>query len=467
MNREEEIGRRLTQMNTDYGTIPAMIRPKLMLRWLLQMDRPVSFRNDAEITAEIEQNYRWNFVVNLLDGASFWFGSSFISSATIVPLFVSKLSDNPLAIGIAAVIAQGSWYLSQLFTANFVERLPRKKPVVVNLGFFTERVPLIFIVLSALVASRSLKWALLIFLLAYAAHGIGAGVIATAWQDMIARCFPVERRGRFFGTTMFVGAGAGALAAGFSAWLLDRFPFPNNFVIIFLIAAAGIAISWIFLALTREPAQPVTTPKRSEREYWAQLPDIIRQDGNFRHFLVARLLLALGTMGTGFVTVAAVQRWQVADSTVGIYTIVYLVGQTIGNLGFGFLADRHGHKLSLELSGLFSLLAFGIAWPAPAPGWYFVVFLLLGINLGAVIVSGILIVMEFCVPEKRSTYAGLTNTSVGLISSVAPLIGAWLASVGYDWLFALGCVVNFCALLLMRFWVQEPRGVGERPLAVK
>lgn len=443
-----------------------MTRPKLMLRWLLQMDRPVPFRNDAEIAAEVEENYRWNFIVNLLDGASFWFGSSFISSATIVPLFVSKLSDHPLAIGLTAVIAQSAWYLPQLFTANIVERLPRKKPVMINLGFFSERLPMIFIVLSALIAARSPQIALLLFLLAYAWHGFGAGIIATAWQDMIARCFPVARRGRFFGTTMFVGAGMGALAAGFSAWLLANFPFPTNFVYAFAIATAGIMISWVFLSMTREPAQPVTAPRRSRREYWAELPKIVRTDSNFRHFLTARLVLALGTMGSGFVTVAAIERWQVADSTVGIYTILYLAGQTAGNLLFGFLADRLGHKLSLEMSGLISLLAFGMAWLAPSPGWYFVVFLLMGFNLGAIIVSGILIVMEFCAPEKRPTYAGLTNTGVGIISSLAPLLGAWLVGRGYGRLFALASVVNLMGLLLMRFWVQEPRGSAERPLAV-
>ena len=441
-----------------------MIRPKLILRWLLQMDRPAPTPNNAEFEAEVEKNYRWNFTVNLLDVASFFFGNSFISSATIVPLFVSKLSDNPLAIGIAAVIAQGSWYLPQLFTANFVERLPRKKPVVVNVGFFSERLPLFVIVFSAFVAMRSLTWALVLFLLAFAWHGIGAGVIATAWQDMIARCFPVQRRGRFLGISMFVGAGMGALAAGFSAWLLDSFPFPMNFVYVFSIATAGIMISWVFVGLTREPVQTITAPRRSEREYWAELPQIVQQDANFRHFLVARLMLALGTMGIGFVTVSAIQQWQVADSTVGIYTLLLLVGQTVGNLLFGFSADRYGHKLSLELSGFLSLLAFGMAWLAPTASWYFVVFLLLGMNVGATIVSGILIVMEFCGPEKRPTYAGLTNTSVGIISSLAPLIGAGLASVGYDWLFGLGCVINFGALLLMHFWVKEPRELVERPL---
>jgi hypothetical protein len=49
---------------------------------------------------EIERNYRWNFAVNSLDGASFWFGMSFFSSTIIIPLFVSHFTDNPLVFGL-------------------------------------------------------------------------------------------------------------------------------------------------------------------------------------------------------------------------------------------------------------------------------------------------------------------------------------------------------------------------------
>jgi MFS family permease len=125
------------------------------------------------------------------------------------------------------------------------------------------------------------------------------------------------------------------------------------------------------------------------------------------------------------------------------------------------LADRFGHKLSLEVSAMLAALAFGLAWLAPSPGWYFAVFLLLGMRVGATIVSGILIVMEFTTAEKRPTYAGLTNTSVGLVNSLAPLIGTSLAGVSYSWLFALGGLVNFLSALLLWFWVKEPRLEGD------
>ena len=435
----------------------ATFRPVLCR--LLLLDRPVAPLSDAELAAEVARHYRWNFSVNLIEVASFFFGLSFISASTMVPLFISKLTDSPLPVGLAAVIAQSAWFLPQLFTARAVERLARKKPVVVNLGLFLERAPIWVLVIAALTAGQSAGLALGLFLIGYAWAGLGAGAVATAWQDLIARCFPADRRGRFFGVSMFIGTSMGTIGAALSTQLLERFPFPTNFVYTFLIAATGISVSWFFLSLTREPVQPVNTPRQSHQEFWAQIPHIPRRDHNFRRFLIARLLLAMGGMGTGFVTVAAVQQWQVPDSMVGAFTAAMLVGQTLGNLIFGLLADRLGHKLPLELGALASLAAFVLAWLAPSAESYFAVFALLGITLGAIIVSGILVVMEFGEPSRRPTYVGMVNTGVGLVSVAAPLLGAGLAGVDYDLLFAVSAVINLAALVLMRWWVKEPRFV--------
>jgi MFS family permease len=430
---------------------------KTVWRRLLQLDQPAPARSDSEIKAEVERNYPWNFAVNLLDGVAFWFGINFISSSTILPLFVSKLTPSPLLIGLVAVIAQSGWLLPQLFTAGYIERLARKKPVVINLGLFSERLPVWLWPLAVLIAPQSAMLALLIFFIAYAWHAFGAGMVAPAWQDLIASCFPVKRRGRFFGTTVFLGTGAGAIGALFSSWLLKTHPFPFNFLYTFLIAAAAITVSWAFLALTREPVRPVTLTPPGTDQAGAKWVRIIRRDHNFRRFLQARMLMALGGMGVGFIAIAAVQRWQVPDGTVGLYTVALLLGQTSGNLLSGWLADRLGHKLSLEIGASASIVAFALAWLAPSAIWYYAVFAFLGVAIGAAIVSGTLIAMEFSEPAHRPTYIGLTNTSAGLVGGMAPLLGGWLASFSYDWLFVLSAGFNLMGLVLMRWTVGDPR----------
>jgi len=441
-------------------TVAARNPLKAVFAWLLELERPVPSRTDAEIAAEVERNYTWNFAVNLLDGVWFTFGASFISSTTILPLFLSKLTTNPLVFGILAVIAQAGWFLPQLFTANLMERLARKKPVVIKLGLFLERVPIWVMFSATLVASRRPDLALVLVLGGYAWHALGAGTVAVSWQDLLARCFPVSRRGRFLGMTSFLGAGTGALGAVLSTWLLNRYLFPINFIYAFAIAAVALSLSWFFLALTREPVQATVTPRRSGIEYIAGLPDLLRHDHNFRRYLITRMLMAMGGMGTGFVTVAAVSRWHLPDRIAGLFTLALLVGQTAGTLASGFIADRFGHKVCLELGTAAALVGFAFAWLAPGPAWYFAVFVLLGILSGVVWVSGILIVMEFSGPERRPTYVGIANTGVGLVGVVAPLLGAALAELSFDWLFAASAATYLIALVLFDRWVREPRQIA-------
>ena len=427
-------------------------------RRMLELDKPAPIRSDAEVELEADHNFRWNFAVNFLDGVFFWFGLSFISQTTIVPLFVSKISTAPLLIALVAVVGQASWYAPQLFTANFTERLPRKKPMVVNIGLFVERLPLFLLPLAALLSASYPAAGLALFFFGYAAHGLGAGAIAPAWSDMLARCFPVSRRGRFFGITAFVGAGIGALGALFSGWLLGAYAFPVNFALTFLLAAIFILISWVFIAMTREPVQPVPAEvlaqRGSDREV---IPEILREDKNFRNYLITRILLSFGNMAAGFLTVSAVERWAVNDSSVGLYTVALLLGQTAGNLLAGFVADHRGHKVALQFGAVALVVTYLLALVAPAPVWYPIIFFFLGVSGGIVLVSGVLWNLEFSRPERRPTYIGLANTTVGIANIVAPLVGGLAASVGYNWVFGLSVGFAMAGFVMLRWGVKDPR----------
>ncbi len=424
---------------------------------LLLLDQPVARRSEEEVEADAERNYRWNFTANLLDGFAFFFGIAFASSSTIVPLFVSKITLNPFVIGLVAMIAQSAWFIPQLFTAGKIERLDRKKPVVINLGFFTERLPVWLWPIAALLALDYPSVALLLFVISYAWHGLGAGVIGPAWQDLFARCFPVRKRGLMFGLTTFSGTAAATTGAGLSSWILQGYQYPYNFVALFTIAAAAITLSWAFLAMVREPLQAVEAHPHASVPMWSRMRAIVRQDKNFRSYLFARMLLVVGTMGTGFITVVSVERWAVPDGVVGIYTSILLLGQTIGNLASGLLADRYGHKMPLMLGGISQIVAFVIAWLTATPVGMYAVFALIGFAIGVNLVSGTLIAMEFSEPARRPTFVGIANTAVGIANAIAPMLGGWIAGFGYGWLFGASAIVGLVALFLLYWTVADPR----------
>jgi predicted MFS family arabinose efflux permease len=267
----------------------------------------------------------------------------------------------------------------------------------------------------------------------------------------------VDRRGRFWGLTSSLGVGLGVLASLLSAWLLRRYLFPASFVYIFGLAAAVISVGWVFLSLTREPPHSPAPGHGSQRQFFASLPGLVRRDRGFRRFLVGRSFLALGAMGIGFVTVAAIHRWGVSDQVVGTYTAAALLGQAGGNLFSGVVADRRGHKVALEAAALAYLASFLLAALAPAPAWYYAVFMLVGAGQGIVVVSGIMVVFEFASAERLPTYVGIANTTVGVVSVVGPLLATALASFDYVYAFAASAAASLGAWAILRWRVQDPR----------
>src|SRR5512146_2595303 len=120
------------------------------------------------VQEEIERNYRWNFLVNSMDGASYWFGMSFISATIILPLFVSHFTQNPLLIGLIPFLSTAGFLLPQMFMANAVERAPRKKFFPVTIGFFLERVPVLLLApVTYFLATRQPVLALIGFFVMY------------------------------------------------------------------------------------------------------------------------------------------------------------------------------------------------------------------------------------------------------------------------------------------------------------
>ncbi len=417
---------------------------------------------------EIERNYRWNFTVNALDGATFWFGMSFISSTIILPLYVSHFTNNPLLIGLIPFIASAGYLIPQLFSANAVERAPRKKFFPVTLGFFLERLPIFLLApASFILATGQPMLAVGIFFVLYAWHTFGAGVTIVGWQDMIAKLIPVGKRGRFFGITNFIGNGTGILGALAVPIVLAKFTFPLGYVISFAIAAALIFLSWVFLSLAREPAVYSSKPPVSQLDYMRSLPETLRRDRNFRIYLLSQIIFSLSGMAIGFLVVYTVRTWNLPDAQASGFMVAMQIGLTLANLFFGFLADRKGHKLSLEICMALSALSFILAIFAPSFWWFFPIFFLRGAVNAGTFISGISIVYEFTDAENRPTYIGLANTIPGIAGAIAPLIGGWLVGVmSYQAMFILSAVIGVMSWVLLRFAVHEPRNMQSSHQAI-
>ena len=413
----------------------------------------------ASEEAWVRANLRWNFTVMSVDFGLFGLALSLASASTIMPAFAERLGAPNLVIGAIPAIMSIGWQFPGLFTANYVERAPRKLPILL---FFTawERLPFLFMGLLALTTATSrptLSLALFIFFIAISSFTSGA--LNPAWMDLIGKVIPGNYRGRFFGFSSTLGGTIGLGGALVAGYLLLTYPFPTSYALCFLLAFAAMVLSFVALFFTREEVLSRPKPSIGMAAYLSRLPDLLRGNPNYVWYLASRSLAALGAMAVGFYTVFALKVLQVPEAQIAAYTFALLAAQTAANVGFGFLADHYGHRivmlansLAVVLSSLMAILAY------TSPSLLYAAFALFGISYAASTVSGLNISLEFAPVEDRPTYVGLTGTLLAPFSVVAPLLGGWMAdSAGYELVFWVSLVLSAMSAALLAGMVQDPR----------
>ena len=405
------------------------------------------------------QHWRWNFAVNVWDEIFVLLGVSLVSRETVLPVLVAQLTDSKLAIGLIPAIFSLGVYLPQLLVANFSERMRYKKPYIMLVSGPGERGAYLLMGLVIWwLAERSPNVALVLFFILVAISALCIGVAMPAWYDMIAKVIPTHRRGLFSGTGHSLGALASVVGAFFVGSILQRFAYPNNFVVLFAAAFASMSISWIGLSLTREPPSTTVKAHMPLTRYLRQLPTILRKDSNYLRYLLSRTTIQLGTMASGFYVIYGIERFQIDGAGVGLLTAVLVGSAAVVNVLWGIVGDRRGHKMVLACAAFALALAALVAWVSASQIWLAVTFVLLGVYRAGDGVSSLNIILEFCAPEDRPTYIGLTNTLLAPVLTLAPLLGGWLAmTFGYNGLFIVALACATLGGCLMAFWVREPR----------
>jgi MFS family permease len=414
---------------------------------------------------ELQKSLKHNLLVNIMDGGFFGFALGFASFLTIIPLFVSTMTNSAILIGLIPAIHAVGWQLPQLFLANRVARQSRYKPMVVRLTI-QERLPFAGLALVAwFLPALGIRTALMITFALLIWQGLGGGFTANPWQALIGKIIPSDRRGTFFGAQSAAAnllASVGAVLAGI---VLEKFDSPLDFTLCFIFACVGMVISWFFLSATREPPNLPVDPTVEPINIWSRLGDILRGDRNFRWFLVARMLSQLAVMGFAFYTVYAVHELKMSELEVGFMTAVLLGTQIAINPLMGWIGDRWSRRRLMEIGLLAAVISTTLAWWAPSSAWFVGVFFLAGVANVAVWTIGLTMILEFGNEADRPAYIGMANTLVAPATILAPLFGGWLADrAGYPAAFFVSAIGGVITLLVLQLRVRDPQRMVESPI---
>jgi len=412
------------------------------------------------LSPEILKNVRHNFTVGLLDGAFFGFGMGFASFVTVVPLFISSLTDSTTLIGLIASAHILGWQLPQLFTAKHVSRLRRYKSLVMLMTFH-ERWPFFALaVLCLLIPTIGTQVALVLAFILLLWHSFGGGLAGTAWQSMIGKIIPANRIGTFYGSQSSAAnlfSSAGAVVAGI---ILARVAAPNNFAVCFFITGVMMVISWVFLAKMREPEHVPVETAPVQQNIWKNARHILRRDVNYRWFLIARILAQGAAAAISFYTIYAVRQFDMQPETAGVMAGLLLIGQTLASPILGWAGDHWGHRRVFILGVLILIASVVMAMAASSLTLFYVVFTLAGFANAVLWTTSMSITMEFGTQAERPFYIGLTNTIIAPATLFAPIIGGWLAdSFNFHVMFVIVALVGLASVIIFQTMFADPRHV--------
>jgi MFS family permease len=406
---------------------------------------------------------RRNFVLNVFDGAVYSFGMSFVSRSTVLPVFVAALGGGNLAIGLIPVVWLLGFHLPQILIANRTRGTSMKKRLMLRTAL-VQRIPWLVIALATLFVLEPLSpaVALFVFFVLFGFAAVGGSLNLPVWFDLLAKITPVRIRGRLFGWRMMLGATLGILGGLVVERVLETMAYPGNFALLFGLAFAATMISYAFLTQLREDDDGIRPRSIRFMDYLGEIPSILRANRTFRNFLVADALLAMVIMAEAFYTIYAFQKFDLTAGFAGRFTVMVMASMVIGNLIFGYLADRHGHRLNLVVMAGITIVACLLALWAPTVEVFYLVFMAAAFGVSLQGMSRMPLIAEICGERDRATFIALSNVITAPFYLAGIAAGIIANRFGYEAIFVITAVIAAIAALWLLTMVPEPRTSAER-----
>ncbi len=416
-----------------------------------------SIPNAHTLNPEVVKHLKRNFFANILDAGFWFFGDSFVAAYTILPVFMSTLTDSPILIGMIPALEGAGWFLPQLFLVKHVESKNRRLPLVLKLGVL-DRLPYLFLALGAFfILKLDQKGAIVFFLLIYGIKVFSSGLVALPWQELIATVIPVSHRGRYWGFSLILGKLLGMFGAIIAGLMLARISYPLNYAYMFLIGFVCAVISYFFLSLNVEP-EIERQASAISISVWGRIKSILRRDKNFAAFLVNRGFVFLSFMGLGFITVYGIDKFHLPISYSAIFTAVMLIAEIVGFGIWGTIGDKDGYKRVIEVCNLFLIVGLVALLFVDSIWGLYIVFGIISFAHSGEFIADQNIAMEFGKEADRPTYIGMSKTLIGPFLLAAPIIAGGIVKLwGYKSMFLTALIISMIAFVIIKFFVEEPR----------
>ncbi len=399
-------------------------------------------------------NDRRNFIGGLWHGAFLALGMALTQPTTVISAFVAELTGSTIWVGGLATVLTVAGALPQLFVARWLDPMAFKKPyllVAIYLRVLSWGTLAWFIYAIGGQHPITLAWILVgILTVFYAGGGLGN----VPFMDIVGKVIPPGKRGAFFG-------GRGALAAPLSIGaafaaqqILAHVAYPNDYVLLFGLAAVALGIASLGFWVIREPPSPVTKRHAPPwREYWKQ---VLASSLRLKELILAQLLTGFSLMALPFYVVFAREKLGSPIEAVGWFLLAQVLGGVLSNLLWARLVDRSGSRRMLVFCAVLSTSTPLLAVILSPLGWLALlpVFFLAGATFNGRSVGFQSALLELAPVGERGTYAGLNEVLILPVAFLSLAAGVLLQYWSYPALFLLAAAFIGAGAVVIGHWAN-------------
>jgi putative MFS transporter len=172
---------------------------------------------------------------------------------------------------------------------------------------------------------------------------------------------------------------------------------------------------------------------------------------------------AFDALTIAYVLPVLIPLWHLGEAQIGLLIAVGYVGQAIGGVMSGWLAERYGRVRVMTANLVFfSLMSFACAL-APSYTVLFVLRLLQGFGLGGEVPIANIYVSEFATSKGRGRFVLMQQMMFPIGLTTVALVGVVVVPhFGWPWMFAIGGLPVLLALPMIAMLPESPRWLASR-----
>jgi MFS family permease len=404
-------------------------------------------------------NYGRNFTLGVLNGTFFMAALAFLAGSTVLPVFISRLTDSSVLIGIFSHLEWFGWLFPQLFAAVFLAH--RERVLFFYNGLSLLRLFLFGICISSIFLFRYDYGAILItFGISFTIFSLSSGLAGVAFIEIVGKIIPLNKRGSFFGMRMFSGGLLAALGGILVKKIIATYEFPYDFGYVCIVAWVLMFLGLSCFALIREPEVGERLPKASPAIQMRASFGILKHDINFRNLIFSRIWINTALMAMPFYVVFSLEHLDAPEWMAGIYLTAQMIGYLGSNLLWGWLCNRVSNKMVIVLAALCRaippIIAFACFYYPLSPLLFSPVFVFIGMAESGVDMGYMTYLLEISPEKGRVLSIGLLHTVIAPTVLFSGVGGLLIQLLSLKWLFAVVFVTTIISLLVSAR-LREPR----------